>query len=276
MLASCGEPSQVRWDPIPIGMPPDLEQQIDSGVPFDDLQAAPDTYVGWMVKLGGLMILAKRTSDHTELEVLELPIEAAGVPATDRLRSRGRFLALRKAFPDPPTVPAGTPITVIGVVKEATTRPLDESEYCYPVVEITHLIDWNAVIRGGVGERNWVMVERDYLSSGAQTVYIDPDTIRGEGTRVTVWQLTDYKMMQGNVGFAGGSHRFFSTNTQKQFDCMNKRVRLLAFEEFSGHMGIGRRDGGYVDQDKWLAVEPESVNQAVWELVCATPAEPAP
>ncbi len=47
-----------------------------------------------------------------------------------------------------------------------------------------------------------------------------------------------------------------------------KRVRLLAFTEFSGHMGTGIAANGYVDQDAWLPVEPESINHALWELVC--------
>lgn len=289
MLASCGESAyQGRRTTVHVDVPPELQQQIDTSVTFADLYAAPANYVGRLVQIGGLVIRAKRTTDQTELEILQLPTQAAGPPTTERLRSEGRFLAVRAAFLDPATVPAGTPITVIGVVKGSTTRPLDESEYTYPVVEIKHLIDWNAVMGRGPGDTKWVVVERDYLSPESQTVYIDPDTINREGTRVTVWQLTDYKMMQGTGAvinpyafgrlyrYALAPHGFFSTTTQKQFDCAGKRVRLLAFTEFSHHMGTGRRNDGYVDQDHWLAVEPESVNHALWELVCGTPSQPGP
>lgn len=34
MLVSYGELSPVRWDSVPIGMSPDLEQQIGEGVTF--------------------------------------------------------------------------------------------------------------------------------------------------------------------------------------------------------------------------------------------------
>jgi len=117
----------------------------------------------------------------------------------------------------------------------------------------------------------WVAVEKDYLSPGLQTVYIDPDTILREKNLVTLWQLTDYKWMQGNVGFGRfgfGPHRFFSTMTQKQFNCENKRLRLLAFTEFSHHMGTGRPADGYIDTDNWLPIEPASINQALWEVAC--------
>jgi surface-adhesin protein E len=111
----------------------------------------------------------------------------------------------------------------------------------------------------------WVAVEKDYLLPGLQTVYVNPDTIRRDGNLVTMWQLIDFKWMKGN---GRGAHRFFSTKTHKQFDCAEKRLRLLAFTEFSQHMGTGISDAGYIDKDHWLAVEPESINQALWEMAC--------
>ena len=117
----------------------------------------------------------------------------------------------------------------------------------------------------------WVAVEKNYLVPGLRTVYIDPATIRREGNLVTLWQLIDFKWMQGNQGIGRlgfGPHRFFSTKTHKQFDCAEKRLRLLAFTEFSRHMGTGIAANGYVDKDNWLPVEPESINQALWEVAC--------
>ncbi len=117
----------------------------------------------------------------------------------------------------------------------------------------------------------WVAVEKDYLLPGRQTVYVDPDTIRREGNLVTMWQLIDFKWMQGNQGIGPpgfGPHRFFSTKTRKQFDCAEKRLRLLAFTEFSHPMGTGIPADGYVDKGNWLPVEPDSINHALWEVVC--------
>ena len=110
----------------------------------------------------------------------------------------------------------------------------------------------------------WVAVEKDYLAPGLQTVYVDPDTIRREGNLVTLWQLIDFRTMQGNRS----PTRFLSTKTHKEFDCAGKRVRLLAFTEFSRHMGAGIAANGYVDKDNWLPVEPESISYALWEVVC--------
>jgi Surface-adhesin protein E len=117
----------------------------------------------------------------------------------------------------------------------------------------------------GSAYAEWVAVEKDNLLPGLQTLYIEPDTIRREGNLATVWQLIDFKWMQGS---ARGPTRFSSTKTHKQFDCAEKRLRLLAFSEFSLQMGTGIRNDGYVDKDTWLAVEPESINYALWEIVC--------
>ncbi len=117
----------------------------------------------------------------------------------------------------------------------------------------------------------WVAVEKDYLLPGLQTVYVDPDTMRREGNLVSLWQLIDFKRMQGNAGMGPlgfGPHRFLSTKTHKQFDCAAKGVRLLAFTEFSRRMGTGIAANGYVDTGNWLPVEPASINQALWEVAC--------
>jgi hypothetical protein len=111
----------------------------------------------------------------------------------------------------------------------------------------------------------WAVVEKDYLLPGLQTVYIDPDNISREGNLVTMWQLIDYKWMQGNPR---GPTRFLSTKTQKQFDCADQRVRLLAFTEFSRRMGVGIPRNGHVDTDNWLPVEAESMSRALWEIAC--------
>jgi len=120
------------------------------------------------------------------------------------------------------------------------------------------------VLSGVPAHAEWMAVEKDYFPPGLWTIYIDPDTIRREGNLVTVWQLVDFKTMQGGRS----PTRFYSTKTLKQFDCGEKRFRLLAFMDFTDGMGAGIPDYGYVDKDNWLAVEPESVNQALWEVMC--------
>jgi hypothetical protein len=65
--------------------------------------------------------------------------------------------------------------------------------------------------------------------------------------------------MQGTPGFDDsdpGLIGFLSTVTRKECHCADKHARLLAFTEFSHHMGTGRPADGYVDPDQWLRIEP--------------------
>ena len=107
----------------------------------------------------------------------------------------------------------------------------------------------------------WVAIE---APPGLRTVYVDPDTIRRDGNLVTLWLLMDFKWMQGNRS----PSRFLSTKTQKQYDCAEKRLRLLAFTEFSRNMGTGIPADGYVDKGNWVRVERDSISQALWEVAC--------
>jgi outer membrane lipoprotein len=146
ILSSCAESAhQVLRNAALNNVPPELGKQIDDSVAFADLRAAPGSYIGRVIMVGGVVISAKRKENRTEIEVLQLPTEAGGPSTAERLRSEGRFLAVREEFLDPATVPPGTPITVVGVVSGSIIRPLDDSEYTYPILEIKHLTDWSAV-----------------------------------------------------------------------------------------------------------------------------------
>lgn len=129
----------------------------------------------------------------------------------------------------------------------------------------------------GYGEippgETWLAVESAYQSPTRQLVYYDPKTMRRDGDRVTLWQLTDYKWMQGNAPFGMfmmGPHRFLSTKTHKEFDCARNTVRLLASSEFSRHMGTGTQNAALVEQGFGQPVEPDSINQALWGVACGT------
>ena len=110
----------------------------------------------------------------------------------------------------------------------------------------------------------WVPVEKNNESAGRLTVYVDPNTIRREGNLVTMWQLIDFKTMQGGRS----PSRFSSTKIHKQFDCAEARTRLLRVTDFWGNMGTGEPAEAYVEKGNWVPVKPDSMNQALWEVAC--------
>ena len=143
-VSACAQSAhQTGRDLLDQVLPADVRHQIDSTVAFSDLEAAPSSYVGRTVMLSGIVLNAKRAKDQTEIEVLQLPAAPGGLPSNDRSRSEGRFLAVERKFLDPATIQSGTPVTVVGEVQGAVARSLDDSEYTYPVIKITRLVDWN-------------------------------------------------------------------------------------------------------------------------------------
>lgn len=123
------------------------DNQLESGLPriaYAQLESSPDTYKGQTVTFGGKVLGAKRLKEGTRVEILQLPLDSSLKPTRDLRKSQGRFIAMRKEFLDPATIPAGTFITVTGEAAGSVTLPLDEMDYLYPVVEIKSLRVWPA------------------------------------------------------------------------------------------------------------------------------------
>lgn len=110
---------------------------------FVQVKSAPESYTGQPVTFGGKVLGARRLKEGTRIEVLQLPLATSLQPTTDLSTSQGRFVALRKEFLDPATMPAGTFITVTGEMAGAITLPLDETEYTYPLMHVTSLRVWS-------------------------------------------------------------------------------------------------------------------------------------
>ena len=120
------------------------------------------------------------------------------------------------------------------------------------------------MLSGGSAHAEWVAVEKNNQLAESMTVYADPDTIRRRENLVTMWQLIDYTIMQGGRS----PSRFSSRKIQKQFDCVGKRLRLLALTDFWGNMGTGEPTGAYIEGGNWVPIEPDSIDHALWEIAC--------
>ena len=123
-------------------IPPSLQGEVDTTLDFELLKQSPNSYQGRVVVLGGDVLSAKRTAEGTRIEILQLPLDRNQEPVTDRMSSQGRFLAFRKQFLDPATLPAGARVTIVGQVTHAITMPLDEIDYTYPTLDIKNIKVW--------------------------------------------------------------------------------------------------------------------------------------
>jgi hypothetical protein len=109
----------------------------------------------------------------------------------------------------------------------------------------------------------WVAVEKQYQTAGLETVYFDPETIRRDRERATLWQLTDIKW--------NSTTRFLSSKTQKEFEGEGFRVRVRQVVEFSRQMGTGKSATGYIESGNWKPVETGTINDALWKAARGKP-----
>jgi outer membrane lipoprotein len=137
---------QTGEDQLQRLIPAALLDQVDETVTFADLHANPNQYIGRTVMFSGLALQSRRAKDGTEIEVLQLPTDRGMSPSDRKANSNGRFLAVQSdGFLDPAVIEKDTPVTVVGEVKGTKTKPMDDGEYQYPVLNIKHLVDWNDV-----------------------------------------------------------------------------------------------------------------------------------
>jgi len=126
-------------------VPEALETQLDRDVTFAQVLAAPESFVGRRIVVGGEVLKAKRTDAGMLIEVLQLPVDADYEPTVVRTESQGRFLALTQELLDPATIREGTAITLVGEVTGSRMERLDEVEYRYPTLGVKHLYVWPLV-----------------------------------------------------------------------------------------------------------------------------------
>ncbi len=129
------------------------EAQVTAGVSFPQLVEDPSTHIGQIVKVGGVVLSAKRLVDRTEVMVLQIPLDNDSVPKWNRTKSQGRFIATQQTFLDPATLPQGTRLTIIGEVTGQATVQVDEEEKAYPVLAIQALNVWPMIPPNGYGYR---------------------------------------------------------------------------------------------------------------------------
>ena len=163
---------------------------------------------GQAVSLSGIVLKARRLDGMTEIEVLQLPLEAGGRPTVDRRQSQGRFLARQTTFLDPAILATGPTVTVHGVMEGVVERPLEpgSDDYAYPVVAIRDLTIWPSELlqpSGGsfvqaVGPANpsYAEPESDFLLAFLGALF------RGFGQALFMPNQYDYRRQYGYPSYA--------------------------------------------------------------------------
>ena len=101
----------------------------------------------------------------------------------------------------------------------------------------------------------------DTSSDGTQTAYLDIDTIKRKGNKVSMWMMIDYKTVQEG-GFLSAVSRF-------EYDCEERTSRMLDFVWYKGNMMS--KDVLFGDSYMKLearSISPSSMDETILKIAC--------
>jgi len=118
------------------------------------------------------------------------------------------------------------------------------------------------LLSSGAASADWTPV------AGGNDIYsafADKATIHPRGANVSMSGMYDFKKQD----FTPGGKRLYSTVVLREYDCREKRVRLLSAIDFSGHMGAGEPVFTSANPGRWEAVIAGALDEAYWKVACA-------
>lgn len=99
------------------------------------------------------------------------------------------------------------------------------------------------------------------------TAYADRASVAATGEGVQMWGLYDFLL--DDVSADGQPHA--STVVLREYDCSQKRVRLLAYVDYAGRMGSGKviSPPAARGPGRWEPVVPGAIDEAFLAIACA-------
>lgn len=95
------------------------------------------------------------------------------------------------------------------------------------------------------------------------TIYVDPATVKRSGHLAKMWQLSDFKTSQKDMG-----EKYLSAKDQNEYDCKEVKWRRRASSQHSGNMGGGKVVYKDSFTTRWKPVPPDSGTEIMWKFAC--------
>lgn len=97
-----------------------------------------------------------------------------------------------------------------------------------------------------------------------EKAYVDATDIqKSRHDTVKMWSMFDL-ISPRNIG----DMRYLSMKIQREYACREKKTRIISRSAYAEHMGIGNMIYSSNTHDKWAAIQPDSVEEALWKIAC--------
>jgi hypothetical protein len=115
----------------------------------------------------------------------------------------------------------------------------------------------------GAVAADWTPVAPD---NGIYAAYADRSTIRRDGAIVRMSGMYDF----AKGDFTPEGMPYYSTTTEREYDCQERRVRLIAYADHSQRFGAGAVVTATRGAPRrWEAIVEDSLDLAFWKIACA-------
>ena len=129
LLAACAPPPIYKPDAAVLAASP------------AQVAAAPDRYRDGEVIWGGRIVGVRNFPDHSEIELLALPLDSSQRPRPDQ-PAAGRFIALVPGYVEAMDNPPGALITVHGHLDGVRAGKVGDAAYSFPLVRAQQSHRW--------------------------------------------------------------------------------------------------------------------------------------
>jgi hypothetical protein len=120
------------------------------------------------------------------------------------------------------------------------------------------------MLSSAMARAEWVQVGENEDS----VTYADIGSKSRAGKLAKMWYLNDLKAEQTTLVTMSAGHPYLSTRVQDEYDCIEKKVRGISFEVYSGNMGNGNIVLSDYHAGSWSAISPASIEETRWKLAC--------
>jgi hypothetical protein len=117
-----------------------------------------------------------------------------------------------------------------------------------------------ALVSGAVFA-DWMKISPD---NGIYSAFADKDSIRRNGSVVTMHGLYDFKRQD----YTPEGRGLYSTAVLREYDCAARRVRLMSAIDFAGHMGAGEAVSTSSRIGRWETVIAGGIDDAYLSVAC--------
>ena len=97
--------------------------------------------------------------------------------------------------------------------------------------------------------------------------YIEPTSIKKEGSKATVWMLNNYVSPQTDFD---DNNPYLSSKLKVKYDCKKETMKYLNILYFKEKMGDGKMINMMNSESREFPIPPNSIAETLFKSVCGT------